>query len=385
MYNMLQLILIVLYTIFTAISIYFAWQLTDVLKRFKIKKLLSEPSMLRDLPSVSVCIPARNETNKMSECLERVIASTYPKLEVIVLDDSSADDTSYLIKSFAHAGVRFVEGTDLVDGWLGKNHALQGLLDEASGSLILFMDVETQIKSDTIEQLVSYMLQERAAMVSVLPLRNDEWRPSALFGTMRFFWAVLFHRKIKPAVASSAWMIARKLLIDEINGFNDIKSAIQPESILASRLSLKGKYRFLVGTPILGVSFSKNWTNQLDTSIRLILPSLGGRFVNVFLALLFLILLNLPTLLVVDGFIDGWSIVQIVAVWQLCVFIALYGLYQNSVLGKSWWVGALLWPYIILQELVLLVASIIGYARHTITWKDRPITTSYRSLRVKKN
>lgn len=385
MYNMLELVLTILYGVLTAISIYFAWQLTHILKRFKMKRLLSEPSMLHDLPSVSVCIPARNETNTMSECLERVIASTYPKLEVIVLDDSSVDNTSYLIKSFAHAGVRFVEGTDLSDGWLGKNHALQGLLDEASGSIVLFMDVETRINPDTIEQLVSYMLQENAAMVSVLPLRSDVWRASALFGTMRFFWEVILHRQSKPAVASSAWMIDRKLLIKQMNGFNDLKSAIQPESILAARLSLINKYRFLVGTPILGVSFAKSWMSQMDTSIRLLLPSVGGRIIYVFSFFIFLVLLNLPTLFVIDGFIDGWSIVQIVALWQLCVFIALYGLFLNTVLGKSWWVGALLWPVIVLQELVLLVASVIGYGRHTITWKDRPILTSYQSLRAKRN
>ena len=64
----------------------------------------------------------------MNDCLERVVASTYPKLEIIVLDDHSQDNTSALIKSFAHKGVRFVEGTKLPEGWLGKNHALQLLL-----------------------------------------------------------------------------------------------------------------------------------------------------------------------------------------------------------------------------------------------------------------
>ena len=85
------------------------------------------------LPTVSVCIAARNEVHALSQCLERVLQSDYEKLEVLVLDDSSEDDTPHIIKSFAHAGVRFIAGRDIPAGWLGKNHANQTLALEASG------------------------------------------------------------------------------------------------------------------------------------------------------------------------------------------------------------------------------------------------------------
>ncbi|TAL14479.1 glycosyltransferase [Patescibacteria group bacterium] len=383
MYNMVELILSILYVLLTLLSVFFAWKLMYAFKHFKMKRLLSEPSMLRDMPSVSVCIPARNETAAMSQCLEKVIASTYPKLEIIVLDDDSADNTSYLIKSFAHAGVRFVEGSPLPDGWVGKNHALQGLLDEASGSLVLYMDVDTQIQPDTIEQLVSYMRQERASMISVLPLRTDNWRTSVLFGSMRYFWELILHRSRKPAVASSAWMINRQLLIDEFGGFNTIKNVIQPESSLAAHFAEKKAYSFLIGTPLLGVSFEKKWLSQVDTSIRLLYPIVGGRLFKGLIAALILILLNLPTFFVIDGFFDGWTVIQIAASWQLCVFVAIYALYLDTVWKRGWWVGALLWPYIIAQEFILLVFSIVGYLRHSITWKGRSVIASATSLRAK--
>lgn len=380
---MVELILSILYVLLTLLSVFFAWKLMYAFKHFKMKRLLSEPSMLRDMPSVSVCIPARNETAAMSQCLEKVIASTYPKLEIIVLDDDSADNTSYLIKSFAHAGVRFVEGSPLPDGWVGKNHALQGLLDEASGSLVLYMDVDTQIQPDTIEQLVSYMRQERASMISVLPLRTDNWRTSVLFGSMRYFWELILHRSRKPAVASSAWMINRQLLIDEFGGFNTIKNVIQPESSLAAHFAEKKAYSFLIGTPLLGVSFEKKWLSQVDTSIRLLYPIVGGRLFKGLIAALILILLNLPTFFVIDGFFDGWTVIQIAASWQLCVFVAIYALYLDTVWKRGWWVGALLWPYIIAQEFILLVFSIVGYLRHSITWKGRSVIASATSLRAK--
>jgi glycosyltransferase involved in cell wall biosynthesis len=382
---MLELILSLLFGMTTVISIVFAGRLLYCLKHFTMKRFMSEPSMLRDLPSVSVCIPARNETHAMTECLERVIASTYPKLEIIVLDDSSADNTSHLIKAFAHAGVRFVEGSSLKEGWLGKNYALQGLLHEASGSFVLFMDVDTHIKPDTIEQLVSYQLQERAIMVSVLPFRGKGFGVNTLLGTMRYFWELVLHRRSKPAVASNAWMIARDVLVHEYDSFNGMKTAIQPEAVIAASLSRLGNYRFLIGTKLIGVSNEKKWQAQVDTSIRLLFPILSGRFAYAIVGLGFLALLNLPTIFIINGFIAGWTIVDSTAILQLSVSIALYALYLHSVWEKGWWIGALLWPYIVAQEFVLLVISIIGYALHTIDWKGRPVSISLKSLREDKN
>ena len=353
-------------------------------KHFKIKQLLSEPSMLKDMPSVSVCIPARNETVAMTQCLERVIASRYPKLEIIVLDDSSADNTSYLIKSFAHSGVRFVEGSKLPAGWLGKNHALQGLLNEASGSLVLFMDVDTQIGPDTIEQLVSYLRQENASMISVLPMRNDGYRVSVLLSTLRYFWELIRHTRHSPAASSSAWMIDRKLLIDDLDGFKLVKNDIQPEAKIAAQLAMQNKYRFLIGTSMLGVSFEKKWESQVDTSVRLLYPLLGGNLKGGFLGLLFLLALNLPTIFILDGFVYGWSVIQIAAFWLLCIFIAMYALYLDKVWAKAWWLGALLWPYIVAQELAILIISIVRYKRGTISWKGRPITSLASSLLLSK-
>lgn len=349
-------------------------------QHFKMKKLLSAPSMLKDLPSVSVCIPARNETHAMTQCLERIISSSYPKLEIIVLDDNSADNTSTLIKAFAHAGVRFVEGTSLPDGWLGKNNALQGLLDEASGTYILYIDVDTQILPDTIGQLVSYIEQEKVSMISVLPRRQDGWRTSVVFGTLRYFWELILHRKVVPAVASSAWMIHRHTLRDQLGGFEAYKSDVQPEAKLAATLSLSNSYRFIIGTPLLGVSYEKKWLSQVQTSIRLLYPILGGRLLGNLLALIGLLILNLPLFVLVTGLFNGWSVFQTFALWQLCVFSALYGLYLDKVWQKGWWFGGIMWSYIIAQECVVLIASIYRHLSHSIVWKGRPVAMPKKSV-----
>jgi len=327
--------------------------------------------MIESLPSVTVCIPARNENHAMTDSLERVIASNYPKLEIIVLDDMSGDDTSSLIKAFAHDGVRFVEGSRLPIGWLGKNHALQALLKEASGTYVLFMDVDTRLAPDSIEQLVSYAMQEQAAMISVLPRREDGPRASVLFSTLRYFWEIMFHRKSAPATASNAWMIHRKTLIDEFNGFESFKDAIQPEARLSAALMATGKYRFLIGTEMLGVSYEKKWRSQLSTSVRLLFPLLGAKIENVIIAALDLCIAAVPIFVVLAGPIVGWSIHQLIAGLIYLLFAGLYAMYLKKIWLRGWVAGALLWPLITIQEAVLAIMSAIRYKQNVVTWKGR--------------
>jgi chlorobactene glucosyltransferase len=344
-------------------------RLQRALHRFRIKKTYTAAL---EAPSVSVCIPARNEKHAMTQCLERVLASDYEKLEIIVFDDNSADDTSVLIKSFAHAGVRFVSGTELPSGWLGKNHALEVLAREASGTYIVFMDVDTHINTTTISQLVGYIMTEKAEMLSVIPGRADVWRSSTLFGHLRYFWELILSRKNAPATASSLWMINRRTLLDTFGGFTRLSGSVSPEANLAAMLGA-GAYRCLVTVGSLGVTYEKKWSSQAETARRLLYPMVGGKPTGGLVAASILLLLNVPAFAVISAALFGWSPVHTIFLVILAGFMVLYTYYCAHLWAKAWWFGGLLWPVVILQELALLLASILGYARQTITWKGRPV------------
>lgn len=324
-------------------------------------------------PSVTVCIPARNETHAMTNCLESVLATSYPKLEVLVLDDGSTDNTSFLIKSFAHEGVRFIEGNPLPEGWLGKNHALQELLHEASGTYILFIDVDTKLQPNTIEQMVACLETENIAMISALPQRQDGLRASVLFSPLRYLWELVLHRRTRPAAASAAWMIDRHTLRDELNGFVSYALDTQPESSIAAQLAANGRYRFLISDARLGVTYEKKYSSQAETSIRLLYPLLGGRPYGAVIGLCALVLLWLP----IVGLVVGWML-HIDMLLSVCssasvLTVAMYGLYLSRVRQSFWWLAAWLWPVVITQEIVLLIISATKYARGTVTWKGRAV------------
>jgi len=368
---MLQVILYVLYAVLLGMFGLAVWRLRYAYTHFKMKSLVTGAKMIEDMPSVTVCIPARNEVHALNDSLERVLASTYPKLEVIVLDDLSKDNTSALIKAFAHEGVRFVEGTKLPEGWLGKNHALQGLLQHASGKYVFFMDVDTRLAPDSIEQLVAYAEQESALMVSVLPRREDGLRASVVFSPLRYFWEIMFHRKSFPATASNAWLIHRQTLLDRWQGFTRFKDAIQPESRISAELMASGQYRFLIGTAMLGISYEKKWRSQLSTSVRLLFPLLRMNIPSTIIAALDLTILSAPLLIILSGFIFGWDINQLIAVGFILIFAGLYGMYLKKVWNHGWVLGALLFSVIAFQEAILIVVSAIRYKQKVVTWKGR--------------
>lgn len=360
-----------------------AWHGMRVYASLRRSRLLTNAPASVDNPSVSVCIPARNETHALAECLERVLASDYPKLEILVFDDNSADDTSTIIRSFAQAGVRFVAGTELPEGWLGKNHALDVLSKEASGTYVLFMDVDTIIAPSTIRRAVDTMLHNRKTMASVIPERGDGWRLSVLFGHLRYFWELSVNTATQPATASALWIINRKVLLEELGGLATYRATAACEAAIAAQLG-SAQYQSVVSGSDVEVLYEKKWRSQVETSKRLLYPRAHGTRFGALVAFVSLSLLNLPFLVLLSGFIFGWSLLQLGAGAALLVGMLTYGIYTHSLWRHGWWAGMLVWPVVVLQEFFLFINSLQGYYRKTITWKGRPISPYPRPLPVER-
>lgn len=320
-----------------------------------------------DLPTVSICITARNETHAMTQCLERVVASEYPKLEVIVLDDGSRDDTSLLIKSFAHAGVRFVEGRPLPEGWLGKNYAQSLLAREASGQILFFMDVDTLIDRHTVARAVTVLLGRKGSMLSIVPMRSERWLASALFTTMRHFWALMRYTKKHPRATANAWLIERKLLVDEFTNNDALPLSMKVETTLAQKLAQSNKYGLVLSDHWLGVRYEKRWSSQVETSIRVLYPQCHKHWYEVLLLMALLAITLCPYALLP---VTPWALLLVAFQYAVAYY------YLSHVWDRFRFVGALLLPVTIAQEIVLLVFSAYRYEFGVITWKGRPITSS---------
>lgn len=106
------------------------------------------------IPSfVSVLIPAFNEERVIEASVRRILASSGPRIEVIVVDDGSTDRTSDLVARTFGADPRVTLLT-LENG--GKARALNQALRIARGDIVVALDADTQFETDTIAKLTRW-------------------------------------------------------------------------------------------------------------------------------------------------------------------------------------------------------------------------------------
>lgn len=334
----------------------------------------------RDLPTLTVAIPARNETQDLEEELMTLTASKYPKLEIIVLDDcSSTRRTPEIIRQFAHDGVKFIKGEKPTkSGWLPKNLVYQRLLDEANGELIMFCGADVRFKADSLNRIVMLMLDKKKSMISFMPrnvLPRFSQLDASLIQPMRYAWEVSLPRKLfrRPPVLSTCWVAKRELLLSS-GGFSAVSRSIVPESYFARQAVRHDGYSFRYSTEMLGLTSLKDVNDQRDTATRTKYPQLHRRPEFVFLL----------TLVELAG---------MVAPFVFLVVSAAIGLYLPIVISAAACFALIVWflvvcsltyrqpdvrsllstPFAVLYDAVLLNYSMLKYEFSVVLWKGRDV------------
>lgn len=125
-----------------------------------------------DKPSVSILIPARNEAENLQRLLPSLLEQRYPKLEIIVYNDASTDETAGVLTSFASPRLTALHGNGPPPGWLGKVYALFQASRHATGEVFLFLDADTDLRdSGALARMISmYQNLPPKSVLTALPL-----------------------------------------------------------------------------------------------------------------------------------------------------------------------------------------------------------------------
>lgn len=105
-------------------------------------------------PKVTIIIPAFNEERGIAETIKSALAINYPKnkLEIIVVDDGSKDNTYKIAKTFVKRGVKIFTKPNG-----GKGTAINLGISKAKGEIIITMDADnTHVNPDAIKYMVPY-------------------------------------------------------------------------------------------------------------------------------------------------------------------------------------------------------------------------------------
>jgi chlorobactene glucosyltransferase len=149
------------------------WIIPPVVTYFRLRNsrsLEGESDIPPDNPPlVSVIVPARNEAHNIARCVKSILSTTYPNLELIVVDDSSTDGTAQIARDAAERDprARFIASPPLPDGWFGKQWACVTGAKVARGSVLQFTDADTVHAPDLVTRSMSAMRRTRAQLFSV--------------------------------------------------------------------------------------------------------------------------------------------------------------------------------------------------------------------------
>src|SRR3990170_1991975 len=140
-----------------------------VLRRTKSKTTLdSAPSPKLEHLSITVLIPARDEEKVIGRLLQRMTELTYPKhkMEVIVINDASSDDTSSIAEEYSHR-YKFIEvlNRDKTIGGKGKSAAMNSGFQRSRGEIIICFDADYYPQKNILENLVREFTDRKVGAV----------------------------------------------------------------------------------------------------------------------------------------------------------------------------------------------------------------------------
>jgi cellulose synthase/poly-beta-1,6-N-acetylglucosamine synthase-like glycosyltransferase len=130
-------------------------------------------------PSVSILIPAHNEDKVIGKLLQKMTELAYPKdkLEVIIIDDASSDNTGQIAEDYSKQ-YKFIKvlHRDKQVGGKGKASALNAALKQATGEIVLCFDADYIPHSDIVAKLVEKFADPNVGAVQGRPVVLNEPR-----------------------------------------------------------------------------------------------------------------------------------------------------------------------------------------------------------------
>jgi glycosyltransferase involved in cell wall biosynthesis len=161
-------------------------------------------------------MPCYNAAPYVGAALDSVLAQTWRRLEVIVVDDGSTDGSSTVLTSYANRGVRVIHQENA-----GQCAAANRAYAAASGAYIKFFDADDIMAPDMIERQIERLAGRRDAVAlgEWARFTRDDPPTSARFTPLAMYrdakpvdWLVQEWSNAAPMMQCALWLIPRDIL-----------------------------------------------------------------------------------------------------------------------------------------------------------------------------
>ena len=218
---------------------------------------------MSDKPLVSAIVPVHNARQSLDQCLDGLLSSSYKHLEILVVDDASTDNVAPIAQKKGIPVLRLeVQSGPAAARNFGVRHA--------TGEILLFVDSDVVVKTDSIERLVRNF-QSDPDIAAVFGSYDDTPAASNFFSQYKNLFHHFVHQE-SSREAVTFWGgcgAIRRAVFDEAHCF-DQERYLRPsiEDIeLGNRLTRMG-YRIVLDKHI-QVQHLKRWafSSMIKTDI----------------------------------------------------------------------------------------------------------------------
>ncbi|MEX0908705.1 MAG: glycosyltransferase, partial [Gemmatimonadaceae bacterium] len=201
----------------------------------------------RDPPLVSVIVPARNEAGNIARCVRSILATDYPNVELIVVDDQSTDGTGAIA---AGLGATVIETPPLPADWFGKQWACWTGKSRARGEILCFTDADTEHAPDLIPRTINAMRALEADLFTVSGRQEmvtlwEKLVQAQVFGMLNAWYGgteeINRSKHAWRKIANGQYLVIPRAAYDESGGHESVKHTVAEDLMLAQRFHRLGE------------------------------------------------------------------------------------------------------------------------------------------------
>ncbi|MDA0265973.1 MAG: glycosyltransferase family A protein [Cyanobacteria bacterium] len=173
-------------------------------------------------PLVSIIIPAYNASSLISEALDSVARQTYPKWEVIVVEDGTKDGTEGILKEFSShfddERVHYIHHLENKGVSATRNTAMAA----SNGEYIAFLDHDDTWDDCHIDSLMNYLESESKDLVFSIArsIKFDRSKDLGMQGPSRKEWENFPSSLLDYCYIPVSSVVLRKTVYEKIGGFD---------------------------------------------------------------------------------------------------------------------------------------------------------------------
>lgn len=216
--------------------------------------VLTTEHLPKDDRHVSVLLPVRDEASRvLRKNLESLLAQSYQQIEIIAVDDRSADETPAILhhyKALNPNRLHLVEGREPPPGWLGKTFALQLAKTAARGEWLATVDADVIFSGHIISASLAFAAKHDLHALSLLPrvLTVTFWEAVVIpvmswLSLMRVSTTQANRQSSRACFGYGNFILFQRSAHDRIGGFEAYSGDILDDCAIMERLK---SHRFTV-------------------------------------------------------------------------------------------------------------------------------------------